>query len=335
MDFQLKNRKRISFLGVFILLLLFVTPTFGQIEIIGTVYKKAKFDCKGHPYVKISIKGHRKYIQADKYGAFSIFVPDTNAILVFKARGYFTKEVKVGNHFEIKIHLDENLSKRQKRIRQEDSKWLPVIHSDTCFKSIGKPVIYLYPQVETDISLKLQYNGSLKTTYPIYNEGWNVRAFPNGTLINKADNKEYSYLFWDGLTDYSESQLTYDNGFVIASDSALHFLQNVLPTMGLKPKEFNEFIVYWLPFLQANRLNFIHFRTGEDYDIISKNEVNPKPDSQIRIFIEFKAVDSMFNVKPQIFKSLPRQGFTLVEWGGSLLKKPIKVKNEKGEYITR
>jgi|LSQX01.1.fsa_nt_gb hypothetical protein len=56
----------------------------------------------------------------------------------------------------------------------------------------AKPVIYLYPEEKTDVSVKLDYNGELFVTYPNYNNGWNVTAYPDGTIINKADNEEYS-----------------------------------------------------------------------------------------------------------------------------------------------
>lgn len=316
----------ISVTPIIFFFLFITTDSFSQIVIKGTVLD-GEFG-GGLPGANIKIKGETNTISTDLEGHYSISVKDSNSILIFSSIGFICQEIKVGNNCQIDLTL-------KKKVVQIDD-YIKDRKTGQSYNDVtGKPIIYLYPSKETNINVKIKYAGILQTTYPLYNNGWKVKASPNGDIINLTDNKEYSYLFWDGLTDYSESQLTYDNGFVIASDSALHFLQNVLPTMGLKPKEFNEFIVYWLPFLQANRLNFIHFRTGEDYDIISKNEVNPKPDSQIRIFIEFKAVDSMFKVKPQIFKSLPRQGFTLVEWGGSLLKKPIKVRNEKGEYITR
>ncbi|MCL2670869.1 MAG: hypothetical protein FWF10_02405, partial [Clostridiales bacterium] len=38
----------------------------------------------------------------------------------------------------------------------------------------AKPVIYLYPETPTEISVKLQYNGTLDCTYPAYDNGWNV-----------------------------------------------------------------------------------------------------------------------------------------------------------------
>ena len=41
-----------------------------------------------------------------------------------------------------------------------------------------KPVIYLYPDATTEVTVKLRYNGVLDVTYPAYNDGWHVTAFP-------------------------------------------------------------------------------------------------------------------------------------------------------------
>ena len=56
-----------------------------------------------------------------------------------------------------------------------------------------KPVLYLYPEETAEVSVKLDYQGRLTTTYPAYNDGWVVTAEPDGTL--EMDGKEYSYLF--------------------------------------------------------------------------------------------------------------------------------------------
>ena len=69
------------------------------------------------------------------------------------------------------------------------------------FATESKPVIYLYPESQTDVTVTLDYAGTLTTTYPAYHSGWEVTAFPDGTLINHADGKEYSYLFWEGDRD--------------------------------------------------------------------------------------------------------------------------------------
>ena len=56
----------------------------------------------------------------------------------------------------------------------------------------AKPVIYLYPETTMEVSVELDFDGTLTTTYPAYRDGWTVTAFPDGTLINHADGREYS-----------------------------------------------------------------------------------------------------------------------------------------------
>ena len=48
-----------------------------------------------------------------------------------------------------------------------------------------KPVIYLYPEEETDVSVTLAYDGTLTCTYPNYKTGWHVSAKPDGTLTDE------------------------------------------------------------------------------------------------------------------------------------------------------
>ena len=50
----------------------------------------------------------------------------------------------------------------------------------------AKPVIYLYPEEETTVSVQLDYTGQLTTTYPAYGDGWTVTAHPDGTLTDPA-----------------------------------------------------------------------------------------------------------------------------------------------------
>ena len=64
-----------------------------------------------------------------------------------------------------------------------------------------KPVIYLYPEESKEVSVELDFDGELICTYPEYNNGWKVIAHPDGTLIDASTDKEYSYLFWEGVND--------------------------------------------------------------------------------------------------------------------------------------
>ena len=112
----------------------------------------------------------------------------------------------------------------------------------------AKPVIYLYPEQETTVSVSLDYAGTLTATYPAYEDGWRVTAEPDGTLYDE-NGDEYSYLFWEGEnnTDYD-----FSTGFCVAGADTADFLREKLAEIGLTPREYNEFIVYWLPKMQDN-----------------------------------------------------------------------------------
>lgn len=177
----------------------------------------------------------------------------------------------------------------------------------------AKPVIYLYPEKETKINVTLNYKGKLTCTYPESNGTWDVVAHPDGTLINLQDNKEYSYLFWEGISDINYD---FSEGFVVKGEDTQAFLQEKLAYMGLTPREYNEFIVYWLPLMKDNNYNLISFQ-GEAYVNSAELSITPKPDSILRVFMAYKEIDKPIKIKEQELKSFERKGFTVVEWGGT------------------
>jgi len=183
-----------------------------------------------------------------------------------------------------------------------------------------KPVIYLYPTNKEQVSVQLNYGGTITDTYPQFDnqkaQTWNVTAYPDGRLTDFADGKNYNYLFWEGADN---QQYDLSSGFVVkGSDTAL-FLQNQLAKMGLQPKEYNEFIVYWLPKMQHNPYNLIHF-AGDDYTNFAKLNILPKPDSILRVFMVYKPLNQPVSILPQLFPTFSRNGFSVVEWGGEEAK---------------
>ncbi|NQV13683.1 MAG: hypothetical protein HQ530_05290 [Parcubacteria group bacterium] len=180
---------------------------------------------------------------------------------------------------------------------------------------IKKPVIYLYPTERQRVNVNIEFAGGLFVTYPEYNGAWNVVADPDGTITNLADNREYSYLFWEGNSENANYDLS--TGFVVSGRDTVAFLQEKLAALGLTPREYNEFIVFWLPQMQDNRYNLIHFASKEEYDDRAVLNIDPEPDSLLRVFMTFKKLDDKIEIEPQIIKPFTREGFTVVEWGGT------------------
>ncbi|MDE7279290.1 MAG: hypothetical protein K2N26_06145, partial [Oscillospiraceae bacterium] len=176
----------------------------------------------------------------------------------------------------------------------------------------AKPVIYLYSEKKTDVSVKLDFDGDITCTYPDYGDGWEVTAYPDGIITNKYDGEEYYCLYWEGkgAVDWDMSK-----GFAVKREDTADFLRKKLKEIGLTPRESNEFIIYWLPELQKNECNFITFQT----DVYEKNaglEISPAPDSMLRVFMVYEPCSEDFAPEPQKFEPFERSGFTVVEWGG-------------------
>ncbi len=175
-----------------------------------------------------------------------------------------------------------------------------------------KPVIYLYPEEEIDVTVKLDLQGELTHTYPAYKDGWKVTAKPDGTFTDESG-REYYCLFWEGVKD-----IEYDmsKGFVVAGSDTATFLEEKLAILGLTEKETNEFIIYWLPQMENNAYNLISFQS-DVYTDSAKLTITPEPDSVLRVFMAWQPLEEKIEIEEQELKGIERTGFTVVEWGGA------------------
>lgn len=178
-----------------------------------------------------------------------------------------------------------------------------------------KPVIYLYPEQETKVSVDLQLDGKFTCTYPAYENGWKVTAFPDGTLKD-GNGKTYNYLYWEGQVN-ADFDMT--KGFCVKGEDTAAFLEQALEQLGLNRREANEFIVFWLPLMEQNPYNIITFQT-DAYTDAAKLHVTPTPDTLIRVFMTWQASQTYVELVPQELSAPQREGFTVIEWGGTELK---------------
>ena len=180
-----------------------------------------------------------------------------------------------------------------------------------------KPVIYLYPEKQTAVDVTLDYDGRLTCTYPAYEDGWHVMAEPDGTLTDIRDGRTYSYLFWEGVPDAADYDMS--RGFVVKGEDTAAFLRDALAQMGLDAREYNEFIVFWLPQMQDNPYNLITFQT-DAYTDRARLQIAPEPDTVLRVFMVWQPLEQPVAVEAQDLSHTDRTGFTVVEWGGTMLE---------------
>jgi hypothetical protein len=182
-----------------------------------------------------------------------------------------------------------------------------------------KPVIYLYPTDKMNVSVKLNFKGDLTFTYPTYQNGWNIIAQQDGTITH--ENKTLRYLFWEGTSAKKYPNFDENVGFVVGSDTLVSFLESSLTQMGLNSIEIQDFITFWAPKMLKNKQNYIHFLLNESCKDYAELEITPKPDNVLRVFMIWRSEERLTTLyTPQIFPNISRNGFTVIEWGGSEYK---------------
>ena len=181
---------------------------------------------------------------------------------------------------------------------------------------LAKPVIYLYPEKEMEVFVDVSVdNGEIFVTYPEKNDGWLVTATPDGKIIDE-NGITHNYLFWEAKANI---EFDLSEGFVVEGKNSVEFLQEKLSYLGLNQNEINEFIVYWLPYMINNPYNLVSFQ-WENYDKFAPLKIEPNPDSIQRVYMALKPLDEYVEIPEQQLEKFERAGFTVIEWGGSLIK---------------
>ena len=180
--------------------------------------------------------------------------------------------------------------------------------------AIEKPVLYLYPTAPTEVTVTFAHPELLTTVYPEYRDGWRMFVQNNGTMTEIGKTREYYALYWE---ERPTEPYEFTEGFYVDKNYP-EFLEEKLSELGLTDREANEFIMYWLPVLEKNGRNLVAFETTESREYANKLQIDPAPDSLLRISIHIKKVDSDPGLPEQKLPCFLRKGFTAVEWGGQV-----------------
>ena len=178
---------------------------------------------------------------------------------------------------------------------------------------VRKPVIYFYPEEEMDLEVTYVEEERLLTTYPKYENGWNIHLQEDGTFTIPGSNREYYALFFDEIPDL---EVDFSEGFYVTKENAISFLEEKMDYMGFTNRETDEFIMYWLPILENNGQSLVYFEQTEERNEECPLEFSVEPDTLIRTIIHIKKVDGPTAIREQQLTHYEREGFTVTEWGG-------------------
>lgn len=182
----------------------------------------------------------------------------------------------------------------------------------------GKPVIYLYPTTTTDVTVHVAPTGGFTVTDPDYGTGWHVSATPGSVLTDLATGKTYPYLFWEGHGTVPAPRDL--GGFVVARADLESFFDRTLAQQGLSAKEITDFVEFWAPRMRQDDAPYfrVTYLPRATIDANAPLSVDPRPDTVIRVLMDYVPLDAPVDVAPQHLTAPARRGFTVVEWGGVL-----------------
>ena len=286
-----------------------------------TVYQPIRNGCDGNGYTSV-------ITDASLISARTLIghTSDTPPIDIFKVNSadstlvkYLYNQYKVGHDYPSAppfLPIDQFAAAPNHIIFQERTgDYVLFVNPEYLVQAeCGKPVVYLYPTTDTQVSIKV--GAAVTKSEPLYPQsGWTVLAHPNGQI--NYQNNSYPNLFWEGtgIGAYNNHQ---GEGFVVSQSDLISTLESQLLAQGLNAQESADFLAFWQPKLPSSPYVRLTWLNTADMNQLAPLQVNPIPKTVIRTFLEFEGLSKPITLIPQKLSSLPRTGFTLVEWGGLL-----------------
>jgi hypothetical protein len=200
------------------------------------------------------------------------------------------------------------------------------VHDITIIDVCDKPVIYLYSEEELNAEIGLKTTMDLSFIYPSFSHEttWEVTVSEQGISTSTG---KYPYLFWEAKTEnlaYMEEEEIIVGDFV-KTDTLISYLEHTLAKIGLNSTEQADFITYWGPRMSQYNYVIAQFNIDDYVSYLAQLEVTPQPEAQLRLFMLFTGFETNPNIDvvPNYLgvKPFERDGFTLLEWGGSEISK--------------
>jgi hypothetical protein len=181
---------------------------------------------------------------------------------------------------------------------------------------VYKPILYLYPTKPTLVRVDLDSSIDLVATHPApQGRTWNVKAEPDGRLVDLSTSRSHHGLFWESRGWKAPSS---DSGLVVSFAQFGAALDSLLELQGLDYRARGEFVTFWIARFHSNPYISIRFE-NRAYSRAHPVRISPSPDSWLRIFAVFTPLTRPVARIPQNIVPPPASlGFCAVEWGAQV-----------------
>jgi len=169
------------------------------------------------------------------------------------------------------------------------------------------PYLYLYPEEEMTVSVKLSFphNGAVVTSEPPYGDGWNVHVTPEGLI-----DKEHAFLYYEAALPLPVSL---DRGWLLDGNALDTEFRGLLSGLGFAGREIDDFIDYWLPKLPHSPWYGVYPQRVDEWVEL---DIEPPPDYTLRSLLYIRPLASEVSIPaPEMPAAFTRDGFVVVEWG--------------------
>jgi len=197
-----------------------------------------------------------------------------------------------------------------------------LLRRDTYYSTMAcEPVLYLYgdPQQEVRVTLHPDIEITHAVPEPVDHTWW-LHPSPTGRVREVGGETRYPFLFWEGYWHHIPRPTR--GARVPGPDTRAH-LTEILPRLGLRGREIDDFIDSWAGALEEGDCNVIAFHEKERIDVWFPMQIEPEPDTLVRVLMDWWPCDDteVEDTENEISRAEPvRHGLTAVEWGA--LRRP-------------
>jgi hypothetical protein len=184
------------------------------------------------------------------------------------------------------------------------------------------PAIYLYPESQMDVTVRLRFGGSgfMTASFPQYNDGWRIRVDPAIPYRRYRElfgaQHHYPFLDYDGLR---EGPYQKDAGWCIETSAFMEWQRESLRALNFPAEAIEDAVYHYGRLLADKRIVERHLLVyPQPKPIVDQAvalEISPKPEYVYRLWFYIVPSERAITLRTPQLERVQSQGFSAIELG--------------------